>query len=242
VGSGAGALAGRVALITGASRGIGRAIAAALADAGATVAITARSGSALASLEAELAAAGATVLPLVADLRDATRIAPLAEAVARHCGRLDVLVNNAGAGHFGPVGDAGVEVWDELMSVNARAPYLLCRACLPLLRRAEPGFIVNIASVVGLRGYAGQVAYTASKHALVGMSRALVQELRAEPVRVHTLCPGGTATDMLRRARPDIPPEEAIGVREIAELVVFLVTRTGNAVIDEIGLRRAAAP
>ncbi len=100
---------------------------------------------------------------------------------------------------------------------------------------------MNLASVVGIRGYPGQAAYGASKHALVGLSRALTEELLGERVRVHTICPGGTATDMLRQARPDLDPGDAIQPHEIAELVVFLVTRTGNALIDQVQLRRAAA-
>lgn len=230
-----------MALVTGASRGIGRAIAQALAAKGVAVALTARDGQALERLADALRGRGATALPLVADLRDAAQVAPLAHAVVAHFGRLDVLVNNAGVGRFGPLEALGVEAWDELMAVNARAPYLLCRACLPHLRRARPGVVVNVASVVGLRGYPQQVAYTASKHALVGIARALREELPGDEVRVHTICPGGTATDMLQQARPDVPPEHAIRPSEIAELVVFLLSRSGNACIDEIHLRRGAS-
>ncbi len=233
---------GRVALVTGAGRGIGRAVAIALAARGFSVAIAARSHEQLAQV-AQAAGSAATVAPLAVDLREVEGAETLIERVVERFGRLDVLVNNAGIGHFGPLEGTSAAAWDELMAVNVRAPFLLCRAGLPHLRRARPGFVINIASIVGLRGYADQVAYTASKHALVGLSRALAQELHehGDDVRVHVLCPGGTATDLLRAARPDIAEHDAMQPSEIAELVAFLVTRSGNAVLGEITLRRASA-
>jgi 3-oxoacyl-[acyl-carrier protein] reductase len=127
------------------------------------------------------------------------------------------------------------------MAVNARGPFLLCREAIPYLRQQPQSFIVNISSVVGIKGYANQAAYSASKHALMGMSAALAKEVQADGIRVHAICPGGVDTPMVRQARPDLDPAVLMKPQEIADLVLFLVTRRGNAVVDQIHVRRAAA-
>ena len=110
-----------------------------------------------------------------------------------------------------------------------------------MLRKSPSACIINIASVVGVKGYPLQSAYTSSKHALRGMTISLAEELRDSNVRVHLLCPGGVDTDMVGNIRPDIKREDLIGPDEIAEMVLYLVTHRGNAVIDELHIRRAAA-
>jgi len=109
------------------------------------------------------------------------------------------------------------------------------------LKKAEAAYIINIASVVGVKGYPLQSAYTASKHALRGMTMSLAEELADSNVRVHLLCPGGVDTDLIKKVRPDIKKDELMQPDEIAELVVYLVTHKGNAVIDELHIRRAAS-
>jgi len=234
-------LAQKVALVTGSSRGIGRAIALALAGGGATVVLTGRDKTALAGTADEIKRAGGRVRLFAADLAAETEILDLVGFVRSECGRLDILVNNAGLTFGGPVGETSTATWDALMAVNARAPYILCRELLPLLRAAERGYIINISSVVGVKGYAQQTAYTASKHALRGLSIALAEELRGTNVRVHVVCPGGVATELVTRVRPDIKTDELIQPGEVAELVLYLVTHQGNAVMDELHLRRATA-
>jgi NAD(P)-dependent dehydrogenase (short-subunit alcohol dehydrogenase family) len=118
---------------------------------------------------------------------------------------------------------------------------LLTRQCLPLLKQAPQATIVNIASVVGVKGYPKQSAYTASKHALRGWSIALAEEMRDTNVRVHVLCPGGVDTDMVSSVRPDIPKDALIAPEEIAELVAYCFTHKGNAVVDEFRIRRSAS-
>ena len=127
------------------------------------------------------------------------------------------------------------------MWVNARAPFILCREALALLRKSPAGYIINIASVVGVKGYPFQSAYTSSKHALRGMTISLSEELRDSNIRVHLLCPGGVDTGMVARVRPDIARDELIRPEEIAELVLYLVTHEGNAVVDELHIRRATS-
>jgi len=237
----AGRLNGKVAIVTGASRGIGRAISVALGAEGATVVLAARGAEELARTAAQVAEAGGVASPVVTELGDEASIKQLVQTTSARFGRLDILVNNAGITHSAPLEQTATEDLDRCWTVNARAPFILCREALGLLKQAERGTIVNISSVVGVKGYPLQSAYTASKHALRGMSISLAEELRGSNVRVHVICPGGVDTEMVGRVRPDINKAELIGPDEIAELVVYLVTHRGNAVLDEIRLRRATS-
>lgn len=234
-------LESNVAIVTGASRGIGQAIAVALGGEGATVVLSGRAEADLAQTASLVRAAGGAAQIVPAELADEQAIRNLVARTADRFGRLDVLVNNAGITHSAPLEQTRTADLDRCWAVNARAPFLLCREALPLLRRAERATIVNISSVVGVKGYPLQSAYTASKHALRGMSIALAEELRGSAVRVHVICPGGVDTEMVGRVRPDIDKGDLIGPGEIAELVLYLVTHRGNAVVDELHIRRATA-
>ena len=237
----AGRLKDRVAIVTGASRGIGRAISVALGAEGAAVVLSGRAAEALAETAAQVTAAGGQAHPVATELTSEASIKDLVQTVADRFGRLDILVNNAGITHSAPLAETQTEDLDRCWAVNARAPFILCREALPLLQQSEAAYIINISSVVGVKGYPLQSAYTASKHALRGMSISLAEELRGSRVRVHVICPGGVDTEMVSRVRPDIAKADLIGPGEIAELVVYLVTHRGNAVLDEIHLRRAAS-
>ena len=234
-------LFGEVALVTGASRGIGRAISAALGREGASVVLAARAVEKLEETAELVSKAGGRAEIVVTELTDEDSIRNLVKATAAGFGRLDILVNNAGVTHSAALEETATADWERCMQVNARAPFILCREALGLLREGPGGRIVNIASVVGVKGYRLQSAYTASKHALRGMTISLAEELRDSNVRVHLLCPGGVDTDMVGNVRPDIKKGDLIGPVEIAELVLYLVTHQGNAVIDELHIRRAAS-
>jgi 3-oxoacyl-[acyl-carrier protein] reductase len=228
-----------VALVTGASRGIGRAVARALAARGAAVALVARDAARLAEVVGEIQAAGGRALALPADLADDAALARLIPRVMEQFGKLTLLVNNAGIGIYGPFEKVENEVWDRVMRLNARAPFILCREAIAPMRAAGGGAIVNIASVVGIKGYVNQAAYTASKHAMMGFSKVLAQEVKPDRIRVHTICPGGVDTDMAGQARPDLDRSILIQPEAIAEVVVFLLTLGGNAMIDDVHIRRA---
>jgi len=234
-------LAAQVAIVTGASRGIGRAISIALAAEGATVVLAARSLEKLQETAQEVTKAGGHALIVATELTEEQSIKNLVKVTHEKCGRLDILVNNAGVAHLAKLEETSTEDWQRCLWVNARAPFILCREALPLLRKSPSACIINIASVVGVKGYPLQSAYTASKHALRGMTISLAEELRDSNVRVHLLCPGGVDTDMVGNMRPDIKKEDLIGPDEIADLILYLVTHRGNAVIDEVHLRRATA-
>jgi len=174
------------------------------------------------------------------DVADEARIKALVRRTVDHFGRLDAVINNAGLGVFGPLAEPSTEDWDRVMAVNARGPFILCREAIPHLRRRDRAWIVNIASVVGVKGYANQPAYTASKHALMGMTKVLAKEVQEHGIRVHALCPGGVNTDLIAQARPDLDRSILISPQEIADIVLFLLTRSGNAVIDHLDIRRAS--
>jgi NAD(P)-dependent dehydrogenase (short-subunit alcohol dehydrogenase family) len=234
-------LAGKVALVTGASRGIGRAISIALAKEGATVVLAARSMQKLRETAQQVMQASGEAQIVVTDLADEESIENLVGATGKKFARLDILVNNAGVTHSAKLEATATADWDRCFQINARAPFILCREALPLLRKAEDAYIINIASVVGVKGYPLQSAYTASKHALRGMTISLAEELKSSNIRVHLLCPGGVDTELVQRVRPDIKKQDLIQPEEIAELVLYLVTHEGNAVLDELHIRRAAA-
>lgn len=232
-------LTGEVALVTGASRGIGRAVARALAARGAAVALAARSAAELNELAREIEAGGMPALALPTNLNDDGALLKVIPATEERFGKLTILVNNAGIGVYGPVERAAAEDWDRIMRLNARAPFLLCREAIAPMRQAGGGTIVNIASVVGIKGYVNQALYTASKHALMGFSKVLAQEVQKDRIRVHTICPGGVDTDMATQARPDLDRSILIRAEEVAEVVMFLLSMRGNAMIDDVHIRRA---
>lgn len=236
-----GRLDGKVAIVTGGSRGIGRAIGIALAGEGASLVLAARSQAGLDEAAEQVRKSGGRAETVVTELSDEGSIRNLVRVTQKRFGGLDILVNNAGITHSAKFRETRTEDLDRCWAINARAPFILCREALPLLLEAPAGFIVNVSSVVGVKGYPLQSAYTASKHALRGMTMSLAEELRGTNIRVHVVCPGAVDTGMVGNVRPDIKTADLIGPDEVAELVLYLVTRTGNAVVDELHIRRAAA-
>jgi len=232
-------LEGRAALVTGASRGIGAAVAEALAALGVRLVLSASSKEPLERKAEAIRATGAQVAAADCDLSRPGEAARLAAEAIDRFGRLDFLINNAGTSVGKLCSETTDGEWERCLAVNATAPFILCRECLPALRKSDRGTIVNIASVTAHKGYVNQGAYTASKHALLGFTKVLAQEVQPLGVRVHAVCPGGVAGDMIREMRPDLDPESLIRPEEIADWIVFLLTRRGNAVADDLHLRRA---
>jgi 3-oxoacyl-[acyl-carrier protein] reductase len=229
-------LGGQVALVTGAGRGIGRAIALALAREGAEVALAARSAAGIDAVAREAAAGGARALALPADVTDERAVSGLVESVLSRLGRLDILVTAAGVARFGPVATTAVDDWDRTLDVNLRGAYLCCRAVLPAMMARARGTIVNIGSVVTSRTLPGTAAYTASKYGLLGLSRVLAEEMRPHGVRVGVLSAGAVDTALWDQI-PDAPDRaRMLRPEQVAEAAVLMVTAPPGATVEEISL------
>ncbi len=225
-----------IALLTGASRGIGRAIALELADLGFDLALVGRDQ---ASLEETASLIPGTRVSLItADLSDPRSSKYIVERTVSAFGGLDLLVNCAGVPQKGPFTEVTPEEWDKVFAVNARAPFFICQAALEPLKKSSKPMVINIASVVGFKGYINQSVYSSSKHALTGFTKVFAKEVQPFGIRVHLISPGGVATEMVKKMRPDIDPSELIQPEEIAEIVRFLVTRKGSGTIDQFYIRR----
>jgi 3-oxoacyl-[acyl-carrier protein] reductase len=224
-------LDGKVALVTGASRGIGAAVARALAEEGVKLALASRSGD-------DLGIEGALAQPC--DVRDPAALESLAAAAAERFGGLDILVANAGVGAYGPFLDLPAEHMEEMIDVNVKGTLYAVRAALPYLLQSDSADIVTLASEAGRRGLPYEAVYCASKFAQVGFTAALDHELREQGVRCTNVCPGGVATDfaMGRGRTPDMPELEGMMTSEdVAEVVLFVLTRPRSHRILEVALR-----
>lgn len=230
-----------VAVITGASRGIGRAIALRMSKEGFDLALAARTEAALLEVARACEALGARAIAVPTDISKEKDVLDLFDRVRTTFGGLDLLVNNAGMGVYKPITETSLDEWEQVMATNLRGTFLCSREAMKMMLPAKRGTIVNIASVVGLKGYPNQGAYTASKHGIVGLSKVLAEEGFAAGVRVHVICPGGVATDMVHMARPDIKPEELLRPEDVADLVAYLVKLPARAMIDLVHLRRSTS-
>jgi len=219
-------LEGGTAVVTGASRGIGRAIALRLAEAGAELALWARDANALQEVAGELTALGARAAWFVCDVADPEAVRRAAEQVRQSLPPVTIVVNNAGSVLRKPTQDIRDDEWRRVLAVNLDGTFFVTRAFLPDLTRAR-GRVINIASIAGREGTALLAAYCAAKHGVVGLTRALAEELRAAKVSVNAICPGSVDTAMLREgmpgARPDMTPDD------IARTAVFLAHAAPSA-------------
>jgi len=231
-------LTNRLAVITGATEGIGRAIALALGSAGAKLAICARTATNVDAAVAALREAGSDAIGRACDVADPEAVRAFADFVSRERGDAAVLVNNAGIGRFAPLEELTLEDWDETIAVNLRSLYLVTRAFLPGLVRAGNSSIVNIASLAGRNGFEGGTAYCASKHAVLGFSKALMLEVRKRGLRVIAVCPGSVATpfmDKQDRMRPD--RDRILTAEDVAQAVLATLTLSDRAMVSELDIR-----
>ncbi len=232
-------LTGKVAVITGASTGIGRFTALELAAGGADLVLGARHTDTLERTRREAEALGRRVVARATDVRNPAHCAALVDAAAGELGRIDILVNNAGIGAFGPTADITDETWAAILETNLHGAFYCARAALRHFQPQKSGHIVNIASVAGREGIAGAAAYCASKFALSGFSDALSREVAADKIRVSTLYPGRVETAFGGDDDTDDAGEgtaDAMGARDIGRAVRMLVSASAAMVIESMVL------
>jgi NADP-dependent 3-hydroxy acid dehydrogenase YdfG len=230
------ALSGKVALVTGAGRGIGRAIALAFAEEGAAVALVARSRADLAGVAAEIRARGGRALAVPTDVTQDAAVESVVENVAGELGRLDVLVTSAGTASFAPVAESKPGDWDAMLALNLRAMMVCCRAALPTMMRQRSGTILNLASIAAKRALPGSAVYTATKMAVIGFSRVLAEELRPHGVRVGVLVPGAVDTPLWDTLGSSPPRDKMLRPQDVARAAVLMAALPPHASLEELTL------
>ena len=199
--------------------------------------LAARTQDELVETAREIVDAGGTASVHSVDVSDEVQIEALFQQ-ADEQGRLDILINNAGIGEFGPTVDFAIENFDRIVEVNLRGTFLCSRAALQRMISARNGIIINISSVVGFKGYPNQAAYTASKHGVMGLTKSLAAEAHEHGVRVSAILPGGVDTAMVAQARPDLDRDILIRPADIANTVLYMLSLSDQAAVDEIYVRR----
>jgi NADP-dependent 3-hydroxy acid dehydrogenase YdfG len=231
---------GAVALVTGASRGIGMAIAKSLAGMGARVALCARDEHRLAAAASQIEREGAQVLAVPADVTRAGDIAAAIGKTEQALGPVEILVNNAGIGYFAPVQEASEETWDAIMDTNLKAAFLFSKAVAPGMIRLKRGHIINIASLAGKSAFAGGAIYCASKWGLLGLTQCMAEDLRPHGIRVSAVCPGTVNTEFSPHAGKD--PQKMLQPEDVAHAVEAIVTQAPQSFISEVLLRPTQKP
>jgi 3-oxoacyl-[acyl-carrier protein] reductase len=235
-------LRGRVALVTGGSRGIGKAIAHKLARLGASVAICGRKPESVEAAANELAALGSAVLSRPADVTLPADIAALVQATESQLGPISLLVNNAGIGNpgFGPVQEKSESDWDAVLDTNLKSAFLVSRAVAPLMIQRRGGDIINISSLAGKNTFPGGALYCASKWGLQGLTGCMAEDLRQYGIRVSVICPGSVATEFSGRGPKH--PAKVLTAEDVAHAVAMLVTQGPQSFISEVHLRPVSKP
>lgn len=235
-------LSGKTAIVTGSSKGIGFAIAEALAEAGANVVVSARNAAEVAEAARRLEGAGSgKIVGIAADVSRLDDVKRLVAQTVKALGGLDILVNNAGFGTFAPVDELAPETWDRLIGTNLSGVFYCCHEAIPHLRASGDAWIINIASLAGKNPFAGGAAYNASKFGLVGFSEALMLDVRQQGIRVNYIMPGSVNTYFNGKVPADdkawmIQPED------VARLVTDLLAFPSNALPSRIEIRPTRPP
>jgi NADP-dependent 3-hydroxy acid dehydrogenase YdfG len=232
-------LKNKIALITGAGRGIGRAIALALAKEGVKLAIVARRQNELEKVAQEIRALNTEALVIPIDMRDEQQVRDMTAKALAHFGALHILVNNAGLGYFKPVAEMKTSEWDEMFGVNLRAVFLATREALPHLRKAGESFVINMASLAGKNTFVNGSGYAATKWGLRAFSQCLMLEERRHGVRVLVVCPGSVDTEFAsgRPGSPHSQKKEIVLPEDVAATILMSLKMPQRTMVSEIDIR-----
>jgi 3-oxoacyl-[acyl-carrier protein] reductase len=233
-------LAGNIALVTGGSRGIGRAIALQLAKLGSSVVICGRDAKALTETEAQLKQCGSPVYSQIADVSRSADVNALVDKAQATLGPISILVNNAGIGLFGPAHEKSEADWDRVLNTNLKSVFLMSRAVAPSMIQRGAGDIINISSLAGRNAFAGGGIYCASKWGLQGLTACMAEDLREHGIRVSVICPGSVATDFSTRGSKD--PAKVLSPEDVAHAVEMILTQSSQSFVSEIHLRPLRKP
>lgn len=234
-------LSNQVALVTGASRGIGAAITKKLAFLGATVVACARTRSSLETMANAIGRSGGQVRAEQCDVRDLGSVQTLADSIEKSFGRLDILVNNAGVGSFSaPLHQMTPDEWEKVLNTNLRGVFYCIRAFAPMMMSARTGHIVNISSLAGKNALPNGAAYAASKWGLNGLTYSVAEELRPHNIRVSVVCPGSVNTELSPHTGKDV--SKMLQPDDVAHVVAMLVTQAAQSFASEVLLRPTQKP
>lgn len=236
-------LHGKTAIITGASAGIGQASARALAGVGANLILTARRHARLDGLKKEIESAGGKVVIVTGDAREEDTALRCVKAALDAFGRIDILLNNAGAGNYKPLVDTSAAEYDELMDTNVRSTFLFTRHCVPVMLQQKSGTILMISSMAGVYGFANQSVYCMSKFAQVGFAQSLDRELRPHGIKAGVICPGGVKTEFAigkGRTEQSVRESEMLDAEDVAAVVLMACTQSPKSRVIEVRMRTMA--
>jgi 3-oxoacyl-[acyl-carrier protein] reductase len=234
-------LAGKVAVITGASSGIGKAIALRFGEEGAKVVVAARRKALCEQTAQQIVRKGGEAFVIQTDVSVESQVEALFDNALRHYGRLDIAVNNAGIFGGRRIGETTTKAFDEVLSVNLRGTFFCCRAAFKHMKAQGGGVIINMSSVAGVQAWSGTGVYSASKHGVMALSKALADEGRAFNIKVSAVCPGGVADELVDATPEEILRSEKISPFDIAETAVYLSTLGKFAVVQEVVVDRLGA-
>jgi 3-oxoacyl-[acyl-carrier protein] reductase len=236
-------LHGKVALVTGASAGIGQACARALASEGANLVITARRKQRLAQLKKDVEAAGGEAVIVVGDARKESTALTAVKAAMKAFGRIDILINNTGVGNYKNIVNTSAADYDEMMDTNVRSTFLFTRHTVPVMLKQKSGTILMISSMAGVYGFGGEAVYCATKFAQVGFAQALDRELRPSCIKVGAICPGGVKTEFALgkgRTAKSVAESGMLDPEDVAGVVLMACTQSPKSRIIEVQMRTMA--